>query len=90
VVASAGQDNTVRLWPAIADPQTLCKKLTTNMSEKQWRDWVLPDIPYISGCSGFPSHRTDELRYGGHHLEEWVKILAGPYLGAARTNYCLS
>ena len=37
------------LWPAL-----LCDKLTTNMSHKQWRDWVSPDIDYIKGCPDLP------------------------------------
>ena len=32
----------------------LCDKLTTNMSHKQWRNWVSPDIPYITLCAGLP------------------------------------
>ena len=27
---------------------------TTNMSHKQWRDWVSPDIGYIQACPGLP------------------------------------
>jgi WD40 repeat protein len=55
-LASGGLDSMVRLWPAAADPQSLCDKLTTNMSHKQWRDWVSPDIDYPSPplCSGLP------------------------------------
>jgi hypothetical protein len=32
----------------------LCAKLTTNMSHKQWREWVSPDIGYIKTCSELP------------------------------------
>ena len=42
-LASASHDGTVRLWPADATPEMLCDKLTTNMSRKQWRDWISPD-----------------------------------------------
>jgi hypothetical protein len=28
--------------------------LTANMSHKQWRDWVSPDIGYITACPGLP------------------------------------
>ena len=53
-VASAGRDDTVRLWPVTATPQMLCNKLTANMSHKQWRDWVSPNIGYITLCPGLP------------------------------------
>jgi S1-C subfamily serine protease len=45
----------VRLWPGPAAwANSLCDKLSANMSHKQWRDWVSPDIAYISVCSGLP------------------------------------
>jgi WD40 repeat protein len=64
-LASGGNDGTVRLWPADASPEMLCAKLTTNMSHKQWRDWISPnykgwrdwissDIGYITLCPGLP------------------------------------
>ena len=54
-IVSASVDNTVRLWPGPpAWPDLLCDKLTANMSHKQWRDWVSPDIPYITVCPGLP------------------------------------
>ena len=53
-LVSASWDNTVRLWPADASPEMLCGKLAVNMSHKQWRDWVSPDIDYIKGCPGLP------------------------------------
>ena len=52
--ASAGRDDTVRLWPVAATPQMLCNKLTANMSHKQWRDWVSSDIGYVTLCPGLP------------------------------------
>jgi WD40 repeat protein len=54
-VASASGDDTVRLWPVTATPQMLCSKLTANMSDKQWRDWVSSDIGYITLCPGLPT-----------------------------------
>jgi WD40 repeat protein len=55
-IASASRDNTVRLWPGPkAWPELLCDKLTTNMNHKQWRDWVSPDIPYITVCPRLPA-----------------------------------
>ena len=53
-VASASADKTVRLWPVTATPQMLCNKLSANMSHKQWREWVSPDIGYITLCPGLP------------------------------------
>ena len=53
-MASASGDDTVRLWPVAATPQMLCNKLTANMSHKQWRDWVSPNIGYITLCPGLP------------------------------------
>ena len=32
------------MWPAVAEPEMLCDKLTANISRQQWRDWVSPDI----------------------------------------------
>ena len=29
-------------------------KLTANMSHRQWRDWVSPDIDYIKACPDLP------------------------------------
>ena len=52
LTASASLDGSVRLSPALADPSQLCDKLPTNMSHKQWRDWVSPAIPYIILCPG--------------------------------------
>ena len=48
--ASASTDQTVRLWPSGATPDTLCAKLTNNMSHKQWHDWVSPDVSYETVC----------------------------------------
>ena len=54
-VVSGSLDKTMRLWLAYPDPASvMCAKLTTNMSHKQWRDWVSPDIDYIKGCPDLP------------------------------------
>jgi WD40 repeat protein len=53
-IVSGGADTIVRLWPGYADEAALCAKLTTNMSHKQWRDWVSPDIDYIKVCPDLP------------------------------------
>jgi WD40 repeat protein len=53
-VATASNDGTVRLWPATASAKELCAKLATNMSHKQWSDWVSPDIDYVKACPDLP------------------------------------
>ena len=54
-IVSGSDDTTVRLWPGpLVWPELLCAKLTANMSHKQWRDWVSPDIAYIAVCPGVP------------------------------------
>ena len=54
-IASGSGDNTLRLWPTYPDPASaMCAKLTTNMSHKQWREWVSPDIDYIKTCPDLP------------------------------------
>jgi WD40 repeat protein len=54
-IASGGWDGTVRVWPGPPVwPELLCTKLTTNMSHKQWRDWVSPDVDYIKACPDLP------------------------------------
>jgi WD40 repeat protein len=50
-IVSGSEDNTVRLWPAYPDATSaVCAKLTANMSHQQWREWVSPDIDYITVC----------------------------------------
>jgi WD40 repeat protein len=54
-IVSGSGDGTVREWPAFPDTvAAMCEKLTTNMSHRQWRDWVSPDIGYIQVCPGLP------------------------------------
>lgn len=53
-LASASFDGTVRLWPATASPEDLCAKLTSNMSQRQWNDWVSPEIDYVTTCPDLP------------------------------------
>jgi hypothetical protein len=40
-------------------PDELCKKLTRNMSRKEWREWVSPEIPYTCQCAGLPIPADD-------------------------------
>jgi WD40 repeat protein len=54
-IVSGSHDNTVRMWPGPAAwPKMLCNKFATNMSHRQWQDWVSPDIEYIQVCPGLP------------------------------------
>ena len=51
----------MRLWPADASPDMLCAKLTANMSHQQWRDWVSPDIDYITPARTCPPQPMVEI-----------------------------
>ncbi len=56
-VVSGSYDTTLRLWPAPAPaawPELLCNKLNSNMSHQQWKDWVSPDISYVTVCPALP------------------------------------
>ncbi|WP_408632585.1 hypothetical protein [Mycobacterium parmense] len=53
-LASAGLDQTIRLWPAQATPKMLCDKLAANVGPQQWHDWVSPDVDYRILCPGLP------------------------------------
>jgi WD40 repeat protein len=54
-ILSGSGDGTLHLWPA---PQrltdTVCSKLTTNISRKQWSEWVPSQIDYIPICPDLP------------------------------------
>ncbi|QIS21379.1 TIR domain-containing protein [Nocardia terpenica] len=55
-IASAANDFTIEVWPVFAPSiQDLCAKLPSNMSHKEWRDAVSPDIDYIQLCPGLPT-----------------------------------
>jgi WD40 repeat protein len=52
-----GATDGVRIWPAVANPETLCKKITRNMSPQQWNQWVSPDpriARYTKSCPDLP------------------------------------
>ena len=55
---STSQDHTLRLWPMPASTDaardTLCAKLTHNMSPEQWNTSVSEEIPYKEVCNGLP------------------------------------
>jgi WD40 repeat protein len=53
-IASGGRDKTIRLWLSEITAAKLCEKLTTNMSRKQWREWVSPEIEYVPACPELP------------------------------------
>ena len=54
-IVSAAVDKTVRRWPAPkAWAGALCSKVTRNLSDKEWREWISPEIPYECQCSGLP------------------------------------
>ena len=57
-----GGHHTLRPLPAPnAWPDELCAKLTRNMSRKQWREWVSPDIDYLEQCPGLPIPEDNSL-----------------------------
>ena len=54
-ILSGSADGNLHLWPApqhLAD--ALCGKLTTNMSVKQWSEWVPERIDYEKVCPDLP------------------------------------
>jgi WD40 repeat protein len=54
MLASGTVGGTIRLWPASADLADLCAKLESNMSHRQWADWVSPSIDYVATCPDLP------------------------------------
>jgi len=46
--------NNLLLPGPAAWPDLLCAKLTQNMSDKQWNEWVETSIPYTSACPDLP------------------------------------
>jgi hypothetical protein len=48
------------MWPGGDYPEMLCAKLTANVSSKQWREWVSPDIDYIPACPDLPIPPDDD------------------------------
>ena len=54
-IVSGSGDKTLRLWPVFEGwVDELCKKIDRNMSHKEWREWVSPDIDYIKQCPDLP------------------------------------
>lgn len=55
-IVSGSDDMTLRIWPANNHwIEQLCRKLTRNMSKKEWRDWISSDIAYRKQCHDLPS-----------------------------------
>jgi len=47
-------DHSMRLWLNYHDATSaLCAKLSTNMSRREWREWVSPDIGYVAGSRDY-------------------------------------
>ncbi len=54
-IVSGSADKTLRLWPATSEwVAELCSRLTRNMSPKEWRTWVSPDVKYRKQCANLP------------------------------------
>jgi hypothetical protein len=49
----------------------MCARLAINMSHKQWRDWVSPDIDYIKACPDLPA-APDQLPCS--NPEVWCRV----------------
>jgi WD40 repeat protein len=56
LVVSGGELDRLRLWatPQDATVADLCSKLTSNISHRQWHDWISPTFGYITLCPGLP------------------------------------
>jgi WD40 repeat protein len=52
---STSLDGNIGIWPAPkTDPNALCAKLTHNMSQEAWDEWVSYDINYVKVCPYLP------------------------------------
>jgi hypothetical protein len=41
----------ILVWPGPARwADLMCAKLTSNVSRKEWREWISPDLPYVKQC----------------------------------------
>lgn len=60
-LVSGGVDKYLHTWPFPFNAQnTLCEKIATNMSHRQWREWISPDIGYQLQCPGKPIAPDDQ------------------------------
>jgi hypothetical protein len=48
--ATASVAGSVSIWHAIATPRMLGDNLTTNVTRKQWREWISPTLN-TSSCT---------------------------------------
>ncbi|PPK73917.1 WD40 repeat protein [Methylobacter tundripaludum] len=55
-IASGSADKTLQTWPATikVSADELCKKLSRNMSYKEWNTWVSSRFEYRKQCPGLP------------------------------------
>ncbi|MBC7925206.1 MAG: PD40 domain-containing protein [Bryobacteraceae bacterium] len=54
VIWASSVDNLLTFPAPSSWPDQLCEKLPRNMSRKEWRTWVSPEIDYISQCPDLP------------------------------------
>jgi WD40 repeat protein len=57
VLASGSTDDTIRLWITRTDllSETVCDKVTRNLTTDEWLQLVSPEIPYVRTCPNLPS-----------------------------------
>jgi WD40 repeat protein len=59
-IVSGDESGTIRLWPFVETwADSLCAKLSHNMSRRQWSEWVSRDIDYVRQCPGLPIRPDD-------------------------------
>jgi WD40 repeat protein len=52
-IVSGSADGSVRVWPNLPTgpaSAAICAKLTSSITDEQWRDWVSPDLPWRQTC----------------------------------------
>jgi WD40 repeat protein len=53
-LVSGSLDRTLLMWPGSVSADDLCAKMVANLSHKQWKDWINPDIDYMPVCLNLP------------------------------------
>jgi WD40 repeat protein len=56
---TVGSTKSLRIIPARPTAADLCAKLTSNMSRKQWNEWISPDLDYQKACPELPIASDD-------------------------------